>query len=170
MEKACPEKTFISAPGEGGCSCSECPYMKLNSMEKLYLCMRDRKPEITLDEDLAEARLAAHPAHVGDELAAHSPCPPYLTSPRANPYYDLSSPKTSAPATSPPRQQFPPAQRARGELIAKTPLVLAGIDIFAEVFQLIEPATVAEICCTRWRDIYNQDKSLRASRRLRERC
>jgi nicotinate-nucleotide pyrophosphorylase (carboxylating) len=38
-------------------------------------------------------------------------------------------------------------QRARGELIAKTPLVLAGIDIFAEVFQLIEPATVAEICC-----------------------
>ncbi len=38
-------------------------------------------------------------------------------------------------------------QRARGELIAKTPLVLAGIDIFAEVFQLIEPATLAEICC-----------------------
>ena len=52
MEKACPEKIFISAPGEGGCSCSECPYMKLNTMEKLYLCMRDRKPEITLDEDL----------------------------------------------------------------------------------------------------------------------
>jgi quinolinate synthase len=52
MENAHPEKTFISAPGEGGCSCSECPHMKLNTMEKLYLCMRDRKPEITLDEDL----------------------------------------------------------------------------------------------------------------------
>jgi quinolinate synthase len=52
MEKACPGKTFISAPGEGGCSCSECPHMKLNTMEKLYLCMRDRKPEITLDENL----------------------------------------------------------------------------------------------------------------------
>ena len=52
MEKACPEKTFLSAPGEGGCSCSECPHMKLNTMEKLYLCMRDRKPEITLEEEL----------------------------------------------------------------------------------------------------------------------
>jgi quinolinate synthase len=52
MEKAHPEKTFISAPGEGGCSCSECPHMKLNTMEKLYLCMRDRKPEITLEENL----------------------------------------------------------------------------------------------------------------------
>ncbi|HLW44433.1 MAG TPA: quinolinate synthase NadA [Candidatus Acidoferrales bacterium] len=57
MEKACPEKTFISAPGEGGCSCSECPHMKLNTMEKLYLCMRDRKPEIILDEDLRQRAL-----------------------------------------------------------------------------------------------------------------
>src|SRR6267378_8411719 len=52
MEMACPDKTFISAPGEGGCACSECPHMKLNTMEKLYLCMRDRKPEIILDEQL----------------------------------------------------------------------------------------------------------------------
>jgi quinolinate synthase len=52
MENACPKKTFISAPGEGGCACSECPHMKLNTMEKLYLCMRDRTPEITLDEEL----------------------------------------------------------------------------------------------------------------------
>ncbi|MGA9932619.1 MAG: quinolinate synthase NadA [Terriglobales bacterium] len=57
MEKACPEKKFISAPGEGGCSCSECPHMKLNTMEKLYLCMRDRTPEITLDEDLRQRAL-----------------------------------------------------------------------------------------------------------------
>jgi quinolinate synthase len=52
MERACPGKTFIMAQGEGGCSCSECPHMKLNTMEKLYLCMRDRSPEITLDEEL----------------------------------------------------------------------------------------------------------------------
>jgi quinolinate synthase len=57
MEKFCPGKTFISAPGEGGCSCSECPYMKLNTMEKLYLCMRDRKPEITIDEGVRQRAL-----------------------------------------------------------------------------------------------------------------
>jgi len=57
MIKACPEKTFISAPGEGGCSCSECPHMKLNTMEKLYLCMRDRTPEITLEENLRRRAL-----------------------------------------------------------------------------------------------------------------
>ena len=57
MEKACPDKIFIPAPGEGGCSCSECPHMRLNTMEKLYLAMRDRKPEITLDEDLRQRAL-----------------------------------------------------------------------------------------------------------------
>ena len=57
MEKACPEKLFISAPGEGGCACSECPHMKLNTLEKLYLCMRDRKPEITLEETLRQRAL-----------------------------------------------------------------------------------------------------------------
>ena len=57
MEKACPDKTFISAPGEGGCACSECPHMKLNTMEKLYLCMRDRRPEIILDEQLRRRAL-----------------------------------------------------------------------------------------------------------------
>lgn len=57
MEKACPEKTFLSAPGEGGCSCSECPHMKLNTMEKLYLCMRDRRPEITIEEGLRQRAL-----------------------------------------------------------------------------------------------------------------
>jgi quinolinate synthase len=57
MQKACPEKTFIPAPGEGGCSCSECPHMKLNTLEKLYLCMRDRRPEITLEESLRRRAL-----------------------------------------------------------------------------------------------------------------
>ena len=52
MEKACPNKTFIPAPPEGDCACNECPYMKLNTLEKLYLCMKNRGPEITLDEGL----------------------------------------------------------------------------------------------------------------------
>jgi len=57
MEKASPDKTFIGAPGaDGNCSCNTCPFMALNTMEKLYLCLRDEGPEIELDE---ETRLAA---------------------------------------------------------------------------------------------------------------
>jgi quinolinate synthase len=52
MKKKAPGKIFITAPPEASCSCNECPYMKLNTMEKLYLCMRDKTPEITMDEDL----------------------------------------------------------------------------------------------------------------------
>lgn len=52
MQKACPEKLFIPAPPEESCACNQCPYMKLNTMEKLYHCMRDRSPEINLNEDL----------------------------------------------------------------------------------------------------------------------
>lgn len=52
MKKACPEKTFIPAPPESGCACNECPWMRLNTLEKVYLCMRDRRPEISLPEDL----------------------------------------------------------------------------------------------------------------------
>ena len=52
MKKACPDKTFIPAPPENGCACNECPYMRLNTLEKVYLCMRDRQPEITMDEGL----------------------------------------------------------------------------------------------------------------------
>jgi quinolinate synthase len=58
MKKACPEKTFIPAPADNGCACNECPYMRLNTLEKVYLCMRDRKPEITLPEDLRLKALA----------------------------------------------------------------------------------------------------------------
>jgi quinolinate synthase len=57
MEKAAPHKTFIGAPGaDGKCSCNLCPFMALNTMEKLYLCLRDLKPEIDVPE---EKRLAA---------------------------------------------------------------------------------------------------------------
>jgi len=52
MKKACPGKVFIPAPPDNGCACNECPYMRLNTLEKVYLSMRDRRPEITLPEDL----------------------------------------------------------------------------------------------------------------------
>lgn len=52
MEKIAPQKKFIIAPPEANCSCNECPYMKLNTLEKLYLCMRDKKPEITLEKEI----------------------------------------------------------------------------------------------------------------------
>ncbi|MBC8042471.1 MAG: quinolinate synthase NadA, partial [Rhizobacter sp.] len=56
MQKRSPEKIFIAAPPDNECACNECPYMKLNTLEKLYLCMKDRTPEITMPESL---RLAA---------------------------------------------------------------------------------------------------------------
>ena len=52
MSKARPDAELIPAPPSSGCNCSICPYMRLNSLEKLYLCMRDRSPEITLSEEL----------------------------------------------------------------------------------------------------------------------
>jgi len=57
MQLKNPQKIFIPAPPESNCNCNECPYMKLNTLEKLYLCMRDRKPEITLSEDLLKRSL-----------------------------------------------------------------------------------------------------------------
>ncbi len=57
MEKELPEKTFIGAPGaDGNCNCNICPYMALNTMEKLYLALRDLEPRVEIEEDL---RLAA---------------------------------------------------------------------------------------------------------------
>ena len=56
MKKAAPGKEFVRAPGrgpEGSCeACGECPHMRRNTLEKLYRCMRDLRPEITLDEEL----------------------------------------------------------------------------------------------------------------------
>ena len=51
MEKAAPHKTFIGAPGaDGNCNCNMCPYMALNTMEKLYVALRDLEPRIEIDE------------------------------------------------------------------------------------------------------------------------
>ena len=53
MEKAVPAKTFIGAPGaDGNCNCNICPYMALNTMEKLYVALRDLEPRIEMDETL----------------------------------------------------------------------------------------------------------------------
>ncbi|MCA1661098.1 MAG: quinolinate synthase NadA, partial [Novosphingobium sp.] len=57
MELAIPDKTFIGAPGaDGNCNCNICPYMALNTLEKLYLALRDLSPRIEIEEGL---RLAA---------------------------------------------------------------------------------------------------------------
>ena len=52
MRQRRPDAELIPAPADSGCNCSLCPYMKLNNLEKLYLCLRDLQPEIRLDEAL----------------------------------------------------------------------------------------------------------------------
>lgn len=52
MQKASPDKTFIPAPPNNSCACNDCPHMKLNTLEKLYTCLRDEKPEIVMDSSL----------------------------------------------------------------------------------------------------------------------
>lgn len=56
MQKAAPDKELIPGPPEGNCACNECPHMKLNTLEKLYLALRDLTPAIDVPE---ETRLAA---------------------------------------------------------------------------------------------------------------
>jgi quinolinate synthase len=55
MQRASPAKRFIPAPPDNGCSCNECPHMKLNTMDKLYRCMRDRAPALEMPEALRVA-------------------------------------------------------------------------------------------------------------------
>jgi len=59
MMKQAPEKTFIPVPpevseGSVGCSCNECAYMRLNTLEKLYYCLKNETPEILVDENIIE--------------------------------------------------------------------------------------------------------------------
>lgn len=58
MRKDNPSKEFIPAPPESGCACNQCPHMRLNTMEKLYLCLEYEKPELTMTEDLRLKALA----------------------------------------------------------------------------------------------------------------
>ncbi len=57
MQKVVPHKQLIPAPPHGTCACNECPFMRLNTLEKLYLALRDRQPEITLPEPIRAAAL-----------------------------------------------------------------------------------------------------------------
>ena len=59
MQKASPGKTFIPAPPNNTCACNECPHMKRNTMEKLYLCMKHELPEIILPEWVIEQGVAS---------------------------------------------------------------------------------------------------------------
>ncbi|HEX2682389.1 MAG TPA: quinolinate synthase NadA [Ferruginibacter sp.] len=56
MQKASPDKTLIPAPPNNSCACNDCPHMKLNTLEKLYLCLKYEMPEIIMDESI---RIAA---------------------------------------------------------------------------------------------------------------
>ena len=57
MHKEAPHKQFIPAPPTNSCNCNECPYMRLNTLEKLYLAMKHKSPEITMPEDIRVAAL-----------------------------------------------------------------------------------------------------------------
>lgn len=56
MQQTAPYKTLIPAPPNNSCACNDCPHMKLNTLEKLYLCMEYELPELTMNETL---RIAA---------------------------------------------------------------------------------------------------------------
>lgn len=55
MQKASPDKTFIPAPPNNNCACNDCPYMKLNTIEKIYIALKYGEPELKMDEALIEA-------------------------------------------------------------------------------------------------------------------
>lgn len=54
MIKSSPKKTFIAAPPNNSCACNDCPHMKLNTLEKLYNCLKYEQPEIILSAELIE--------------------------------------------------------------------------------------------------------------------
>ncbi len=57
MQKDAPHKTFIPAPPDNLCACNDCPHMKLNTLEKVYLCMKYEQPKILMDEAIRAAAL-----------------------------------------------------------------------------------------------------------------
>lgn len=54
MTKAAPDKTFIPAPPDANCACNECPHMKRNTLEKVYLALRDLEPRLEMPKELLE--------------------------------------------------------------------------------------------------------------------
>lgn len=69
MQLARPDRTFIAAPPEGSCACNECPFMKLNTLEKLHACLRDMSPRI----ELPDALIAGARASIDRMLALAGP-------------------------------------------------------------------------------------------------
>lgn len=69
MKRSRPDAEFICSPPNSGCNCAMCPYMRLNTLEKLYLCMRDRRPEIIMDE--ATRQRAHRPVQRMLEMSKH---------------------------------------------------------------------------------------------------
>lgn len=55
MQKSCPEKTFIPAPPDNSCACNDCPHMKLNTLEKIYVALEYEQPELIMSEPLIKA-------------------------------------------------------------------------------------------------------------------
>lgn len=55
MQKASPDKTFIPAPPNNNCACNDCPHMKLNTLEKIYIALKYEQPELLMDEALITA-------------------------------------------------------------------------------------------------------------------
>ena len=54
MKKLSPQKEFIVVPADETCSCNDCPYMKMNTLQKLYLCLKNESPQINLDAEVME--------------------------------------------------------------------------------------------------------------------
>ena len=82
MRKASPDKEFITAPPEGNCACNECPHMKHNTLEKVYLALRDLAPRIEMPTDAARARARADRSDArAEQLRAgfrvKARCPPF---------------------------------------------------------------------------------------------
>ena len=63
MQRACPDKEFIPVPPEVtegvGCSCNECEYMRMNTLEKLYNCLKDEQPEMHVEKETAEKAISS---------------------------------------------------------------------------------------------------------------
>lgn len=68
MQKSSPHKLFFAAPADNSCGCNECPYMRLNTLEKLYLCLKYELPEVTVSDSIAQ--LARKPIERMLELSA----------------------------------------------------------------------------------------------------
>lgn len=54
MRKFAPDKMYIPAPTNSGCACNHCPFMRLNTLEKIYLCMRDLTPQVTVEDEIRQ--------------------------------------------------------------------------------------------------------------------